>query len=167
MTEIFPCFFLSCKENAKVKLIKTGHGPHSSTLVIICVIRLLFVLFYVLFLCKCVLYYCHRVTTLLQLTNISLSVSIKYPFFLPYFNETGIFSIGFSKNTQILMKICLLGAELFHADRRRDMMELTVAFRNYANTPTKVPPKFSKTAHFYSQSAPEIPVRRHAVSTGK
>ena len=47
--------FLSCKANARVKLAKTGHAPHSSTLVVICVVRLLFVLFYVLFLCKCVL----------------------------------------------------------------------------------------------------------------
>ena len=31
----------------------------------------LIVLFYVLFVCKCVLYYCHRVATKLQLTNIS------------------------------------------------------------------------------------------------
>jgi len=54
LTEVFPCFFLSCKANARVKLAKTGHGPHSSTLVI-CVVRLLFVLFYVLFVCKCVL----------------------------------------------------------------------------------------------------------------
>jgi hypothetical protein len=38
-----------------VKHTKTGHSPHSSTLVVICVIRLLFVLFYVLFVCKCVL----------------------------------------------------------------------------------------------------------------
>jgi len=30
MTEVFPCFFLSCKANAKVKPAKTGHGPHSS-----------------------------------------------------------------------------------------------------------------------------------------
>jgi hypothetical protein len=47
--------FLSCKANARVKLAKTGHGPHSSTLVVICVVPLLFVLFYVLFVCKCVL----------------------------------------------------------------------------------------------------------------
>ena len=25
-----PCFFLSCKANARVKPAKTGHGPHSS-----------------------------------------------------------------------------------------------------------------------------------------
>ena len=55
MTEVFPCCFLSCEANARIKLAKTGHGPHSSTLVCICVVRLLFVLFYVLFVCKCVL----------------------------------------------------------------------------------------------------------------
>ena len=54
LTEVFPCFFLNCKANARVKLAKTGHGPHFSTLVVICVVRLLFVL-YVLFVCKCVL----------------------------------------------------------------------------------------------------------------
>jgi hypothetical protein len=32
------------------------------------------VLFCVLFVCKCVLYYCHQVTTQLQLTNISTSI---------------------------------------------------------------------------------------------
>jgi len=55
LTEVFLCFFLSCKAKARVKLAKTGHGPHSSTLVVICVVWLLFVLFYVLFVCKCVL----------------------------------------------------------------------------------------------------------------
>jgi hypothetical protein len=38
LTEVLPCFFLSCKANARVKLAKTGHGPHSSTLVVIFVI---------------------------------------------------------------------------------------------------------------------------------
>jgi hypothetical protein len=45
LIEGFSCFFFSCKANARVKLVKTGHGPHSSTLVDICVVRLLFVLF--------------------------------------------------------------------------------------------------------------------------
>jgi hypothetical protein len=46
LPEVFPCFFLSCEANAEVKLAKTGHGPHSATLVCICVVRmLLFVLF--------------------------------------------------------------------------------------------------------------------------
>ena len=30
LTEVFPCFFLSCKANSRVKPAKTGHGPHSS-----------------------------------------------------------------------------------------------------------------------------------------
>ena len=66
---LFKIFF-SYKANARVKLAKTGHGPHSSKLVVVFVILLLFALFYVLFVCKCVLYHCHRVTTQLQLTNI-------------------------------------------------------------------------------------------------
>jgi len=32
LTEVFPCFFLSCKANARVNLAKTGQGPHSSKL---------------------------------------------------------------------------------------------------------------------------------------
>jgi len=44
LTEVFPCFFLHCKANARVKPAKMGHGPHSSKI---------FVLF--LFLC-CYMY---------------------------------------------------------------------------------------------------------------
>ena len=68
LTEVFPCFFLGCKANARVILAKKGHGLHSSKIV---------VLFYVLFVlyrsmyCLCVNVYCHQVTTQLQLTNIS------------------------------------------------------------------------------------------------
>jgi len=34
LTEVSPWFFLSCKANARVKLAKMGHGPHSSKLVV-------------------------------------------------------------------------------------------------------------------------------------
>jgi len=80
LTEVFPCFFLRCKENASVKPAKKGHGPHSSN---ISVLILIFVLFYVvcfvLFcvlcvcvcVCNCVLCCCHRLSIRLQLTNIS------------------------------------------------------------------------------------------------
>jgi len=30
LIEVFPCFILGCKANARVYLAKTGHGPHSS-----------------------------------------------------------------------------------------------------------------------------------------
>jgi len=74
LTEVFPCFFLSCKANARVKPAKMGHGPHSSKIfVVLCIFC--FVLFCVLFVCKCVLHYWHRVATLLQLTNISYHIS--------------------------------------------------------------------------------------------
>jgi len=78
LTEVFLCVFLSCKANARVKFAKTGHGTHSFKLVVICFFLLLFVLFYVLSVCKCVLYYCHRVSTRLQLTNISYHVKISH-----------------------------------------------------------------------------------------
>ena len=58
MTEVFPCFFLSCKANARVKPAKVGHGPHSS----------IFMLFSVLFVlcrfvyCLCVNVYCTTAT---------------------------------------------------------------------------------------------------------
>jgi hypothetical protein len=40
LTEIFPCFFLSCKANVRVPLAKAGHGPHSSQIncVFLCIV---------------------------------------------------------------------------------------------------------------------------------
>ena len=37
LTEVFPCFFLSCKANARVYLAKTGHGPHCCNCVVPCI----------------------------------------------------------------------------------------------------------------------------------
>jgi hypothetical protein len=59
LTEVFPCFLLSCKANARVKPAKMGHGLHSSKML---------VLFYVSFVlcrsvyCLCVNVYCTTVT---------------------------------------------------------------------------------------------------------
>jgi len=73
LTEVFPCFFLSCKANARVKPAKTGHGPHyPNGCVVVC--SVCFVSFCVLFVCICVMYYCHLVATQLQL-NISYHIS--------------------------------------------------------------------------------------------
>jgi hypothetical protein len=67
LTEVFPCFFLSCKANARVKPAKTGHGTHCFYLLccsmhflccsmyfcVLCIVC--FVSFPVLFVCTCVL----------------------------------------------------------------------------------------------------------------
>jgi len=68
------------------------------------------------------------------------------------------------------MKIRLLGGELSHADRRTEMTELIVPFRNFANAPkngcTEINPLYnplfksiinSMYIHFLSQS----PKQRH------
>ena len=73
LTEDFPCFFLSCKANARVNLAKTGTARTPTNCCVVLYIAC-FVSFCVLFLCKCVLYYCHRVTTQLQLINISYHI---------------------------------------------------------------------------------------------
>jgi hypothetical protein len=48
LTEVFPCFFPSCKTNARVKPAKTGHGPHLPN----------FVLFYVFLCCSMYCLFC-------------------------------------------------------------------------------------------------------------
>ena len=75
---------------------------------------------------------------------------VKYPLFLSDFNKNWIFSKYFRKRAQVsnLIKICPVGAELFHTDGRTDrqtdrrtggqkrMTKLVVACRNFANMPT-------------------------------
>ena len=67
LTELFLCFFFSCQANARVELAKVGNILHSSQLhVVLCIV-----------VCKCVLYYCHRVSNQFHLINITISISIR------------------------------------------------------------------------------------------
>ena len=49
ITEVFPCFFLSCKANARVYLAKKRHGPHTSWIVLFYVLFVSIVLFHIWF----------------------------------------------------------------------------------------------------------------------
>ena len=72
LTEVFPCFFLGCKANARVILAKTGQPAlFQNCCVVVCIVVL-----YCSMYCLCVNVYCHRVTTQLQLTNTSISYHI-------------------------------------------------------------------------------------------
>jgi len=54
LTEVFPCFFLSCKANARVYLAKTGHGPHSPIVVSFLLLCSMYCLFCVVLCIVCV-----------------------------------------------------------------------------------------------------------------
>jgi len=58
-TEVFPCFILSCKANARVKPAKTGRSPHSSKILVL--FSVLFVLCRSVY-CLCVNVYCTTAT---------------------------------------------------------------------------------------------------------
>jgi len=90
LTEVCPCFFLSCWGKCQGKTRKDGARPAIFLVVVLlcifflscsmyfCVLCIVcFVTFSVLFVCICVLYYCHRVATQLQLTDISYIISIQ------------------------------------------------------------------------------------------
>jgi len=74
LSAVFRAFFLSCKANARVKLAKTGHGPHSFTLVVVLFGFYLCCSMY----CLCVNVYCHRVSTQMQLIYHIISYHISY-----------------------------------------------------------------------------------------
>ena len=64
-------------------------------------------------------------------------IRVMYPLFLSGFDETWIFSTYFRQKAQIsnVIKICVVGVELFHADGRTDMTKLVVTFRNFGKAP--------------------------------
>jgi hypothetical protein len=100
MTEVFPCFSLSCKANARVQLAKTGHGQRSSKFVIcvvlfvIRVVLLLIVMFYVVFMCKCVLPPGVNQIAVDKYININASISIQ--------TGPGVHRISYSMGTGVL-----------------------------------------------------------------
>jgi len=59
LTVVFPCFFLSCKANARVKTRKDGARP--ALFQNVCVVYVLFVLCRSLY-CLCVYVYCTTAT---------------------------------------------------------------------------------------------------------
>jgi len=74
----------------------------------------------------------------------NIDINVNYFLFMSDFEETWIFATFF-KNTEIynFVKIRAVGAEFFNTDwqtggstdERANMAELTVAFRNFTNTP--------------------------------
>jgi hypothetical protein len=65
--------------------------------------------------------------------------SCKVPSIIVRIKWNSNFLDRFSKFAQMsnIMKMCLVGAELFHGDGRTNMMEVIVAFCNFANAPNK------------------------------
>ena len=61
------------------------------------------------------------------------------------------FLSDFKKNPQIsnFMKICLVWAELFHADRQTDMIKLTATLRRYAKESKKCFKTFTGFVWFF------------------
>jgi hypothetical protein len=70
-TEVFQCFSLSCKANARHNSQRRGMARTSqfTSQFFLIIMYAPSSVFCVLFVCKCVLYYCHRVSTQLQLNN--------------------------------------------------------------------------------------------------
>jgi hypothetical protein len=99
LTEVFPCLFLNCKANARVKRRKDGARTalyHIS--LYLCSDIVLFGCYLCCSIyCLCVNVYCHRVTTHLQLINISYrcaafvmcSIHLWRKGFLEYWCSTG------------------------------------------------------------------------------
>jgi len=54
LSEVFPCFSLSCKANVRVKPAKTGHGQHSSQISCYLCFSVVICVFYVICVVLCI-----------------------------------------------------------------------------------------------------------------
>jgi len=124
---VFPCFFLSCKANSRVKNPqRRGTAPTLPNCCVVpclllfcsmyfCVVLCIvcFVSFSVLFVCICVLYCCHRMATQLQL-NISYHNTYKI-----------ICGLHFSINFKLLVFTCFCGVASIVRDESLRMWKET------------------------------------------
>jgi hypothetical protein len=97
LTEGFPCFFLSCKANARVKSAKTGHGPHSSQFLCCSMYCLFCVVLCIV--CVCIYVYCTTATIQLQ---INISYQIIFIYLFTYLNAL------LKLNTVFIFASCIL-----------------------------------------------------------
>ena len=84
MIEVLPCFFLTCRALPRCNSPRVGTTRTLPELM---------VLFYGLFVRKCVLYYRHRASIQLQLTNISISIMKCIP----------VITIMYTKHSDVLL----------------------------------------------------------------
>jgi magnesium-transporting ATPase (P-type) len=86
LTEISPCFFLSCKANARKKPAKTGHGPNSSSF--LCSSMYFCIVLYCLF-CVVLFIVCMYMCTVLLSTG---GYTIAFKYIISYHISYGIIS---------------------------------------------------------------------------
>jgi hypothetical protein len=81
LAKVFPCFFLSCKANVRVKPAKTEHGSHFLIFVLFYVF---FVLFYVFFCCSMYFLFCVVLCIVCAYMFIVLLPPADYPIAVKY-----------------------------------------------------------------------------------
>ena len=108
-----------------------------------------YIIYHILYIIYNILYIIYLISYIIYYIYMYIYTGLlgKYALFLSDCKETWIFSTDFrkKKNTQIsdFVKFCPVGAELFHADKRRDrqtdrqtdMTKLIVALCNFASAP--------------------------------
>ena len=95
--------------------------------------------FCVLFVCKCVLYYCHRVSTQLQLINISISISV-YEYCSYDWVVSGYCSLYFSEGCAtipwtFLLALLTEGSQGLPTDVSRRCSQISTKIARWSSSP--------------------------------